>query len=68
LFSSWKREAKKKLPWRREVFLQDIATYANRGIRHVTSFAVYIDADYVRQYSEPPLGEYAEGLRDFPKP
>ncbi len=63
LFSSWKREAKKKLPWRKEVFLQDIATYAARGIRHVTSFAVYMDADYVRQYGEPPIDEYGEGLR-----
>jgi len=67
LFSSWKRDAKKKLPWRRNVFLQDIATYAGRGIRHVTSFAVYVDADYVRQYGEPPLEEYGEGLRSQPK-
>ena len=65
LFSSWKREAKKRLPWRREVFLQDVGTYANRGIRHITSFAVYVDADYVRRYGEPPLDEYGEGLRNF---
>jgi hypothetical protein len=65
LFSSWKRNAKKKLPWRRDVFLQDIRAYAKRGIRHVTSFAVYIDADYVRQYGQPPLDEYGKGLRDF---
>jgi hypothetical protein len=68
LFSSWKREAKKKLPWRREVFLQDIAAYAERGIRHVTSFAVYMDADYVRQYGEPPLDEYSKELQSFRKP
>jgi hypothetical protein len=65
LFSSWKRDAKKKLPWRSDVFRQDIAAYASRGIRHITSFAVYIDADYVRQYGEPPLDEYGRGLRDF---
>lgn len=63
LFSSWKRDAKKKLPWRRDVFLQDLAAYAERGIRHITSFAVYVDDDYVRQYGEPPLDEYGEGLR-----
>lgn len=62
LFSSWKRDAKKKLPWRRDVFLRDLAAYAGRGIRHITSFAVYIDADYVRQYGPPPLAEYGEGL------
>jgi hypothetical protein len=65
LFSSWNRDAKKKLPWRRDVFLQDIRTYARRGIRHITSFAVYIDADYVRQYGQPPLNEYGKGLRDY---
>jgi len=65
LFSSWKRDAKKKLPWRGDVFRHDIAAYASRGIRHVTSFAVYIDADYVRRYGEPPLEEYGRGLRDF---
>lgn len=65
LFSSWKRDAKKKLPWQRDVFLQDIAAYADRGIRHVTSFAAYMDADYVRQYGEPPVDEYGNGLRDF---
>ena len=63
LFSSWKRDAKKKLPWKRDVFLEDIAAYADRGIRHVTSFAAYMDADYVKQYGEPPLDEYGEGLR-----
>jgi len=65
LFSSWKRNAKKKLPWRRDVFLQDIKAYARRGIRHITSFAVYIDADYVRQYGQPPLDEYGKRLRDY---
>jgi hypothetical protein len=65
LFSSWKRDAKKRLPWRRDVFLEDIAAYAKRGVRHITSFAVYIDADYVRQYGQPPLDEYGKGLRDY---
>jgi len=65
LSSSWNRNAKKKLPWRRDVFLQDVAAYAKRGIRHVTSFAVYIDADYVRQYGQPPLDEYGKGLGDY---
>ncbi len=69
LFSAWKRDAKKKLPWRKDVFLQDIAAYAERGIRHIASFAVYIDADYVRQYGPPPLEEYGEGLnRTFKSP
>ena len=48
-----------KLPWRRDVLEADLATYASRGIRHVTSFAVYVDADYRRRYGEPGfIGEY----------
>ena len=64
-FSGWKRPAV-KLPWRRDVLEADLSTYAARGIRHVTSFAVYVDADYRRRHGEPGfLGEYGESLRRF---
>jgi hypothetical protein len=62
-FSGWRRPAV-KLPWRRDVLEADLSTYAARGIRHVTSFAVYVDADYRRRHGEPGfLGEYGESLR-----
>ena len=62
-FSNWQRPAK-KLPWRRDVFLADLETYAARGIRHVTSFAVYMDAEYVELHGEPTsLAEYGAGLK-----
>jgi len=62
-FSGWKHPAV-KLPWEREVFLRDLETYAALGIRHVTSFACYIDADYVRRYGKPAaLTEYGAGLK-----
>jgi hypothetical protein len=62
-FSGWKRPAV-KLPWRRDVLEADLSTYAARGIRHVTSFAVYNDADYRRRYGEPRfVDEYGESLR-----
>ena len=51
-FSGWKRPAV-RLPWRRDVLEADVATYAARGIRHVTSFAVYVDDDYRRRHGEP---------------
>ncbi|HUT22784.1 MAG TPA: DUF4838 domain-containing protein [Sumerlaeia bacterium] len=51
-----------KLPWNREVFLDDLETYAKRGVRHVTSFGVYIHGEYVKRYGEPPLDEYGTGL------
>jgi hypothetical protein len=64
-FSGWKRPAQ-KLPWNREVFLADLAAYGGRGIRHVTSFACYIDAAYVKLHGEPRgLVEYGAGLRDL---
>jgi hypothetical protein len=65
-FSQWKRPAV-RLPWRRDVLEADVATYASRGIRHVTSFAVSVDADYRRRYGEPGFireyGEVLSGLR-----
>lgn len=61
-FSQWKRPAV-QLPWRRDVLEADLATYASRGIRHVTSFAVYVDADYRKRYGEPEfIREYGEAL------
>jgi hypothetical protein len=63
-FSRWKRPAV-RLPWRRDVLEADVATYAARGIRHVTSFAVYVDADYRRRYGEPGfIREYEEVLSE----
>lgn len=63
MFSRWKRPAV-KLPWRRDVFVVDLETYARRGIRHVTSFGVYLDADYVRRHGDPSvvIEEYGAGL------
>lgn len=63
LFSRYRKETKVKAPWNREMFLDDLNTYGRRGIRHITTFGVYIDADYVRRHGEPPLNEYGAGLR-----
>ncbi len=62
-FSQWRRPSV-KLPWRREVMVADAETYAKYGIRHVTTFAVYLDADYVKQYGAPSeIQEYGDILR-----
>lgn len=61
-FSRWKRPAV-KLPWNKEVFLADIETYRKRGIRHITTFADWIDADYKRRFGSLDfIAEYGEGL------
>ncbi len=64
-FSKWRRPAV-KIPWSREVFISDLDTYGARGIRHITTFAVFVDARYVEQYGEPPLGEYGALLETWP--
>ena len=62
LFSGWKKPAV-QLPWRRDVFLSDVDTYASLGIQNVTSFAVYMDSTYWATYPDTtPLREYGEGL------
>jgi hypothetical protein len=61
-FSQWKRPSV-KLPWKKDVFLVDLETYRRRGIRHVTTFAVYIDADYRTRYGDLGfIDEYGAGL------
>ncbi|MCC6143358.1 MAG: DUF4838 domain-containing protein [Candidatus Hydrogenedentes bacterium] len=61
LISQWKRPAQ-RLPWRPEIVRSDLDTYRERGIRHVTSFAAWIDSGYVSQFGEPPLADYGAAL------
>ena len=64
-FSRWKRENLAELPWNRQVLIQDLGTYAARGIHNVTSFGVWIDGEYVRRFGEPPILEYGAALLEF---
>ena len=64
-FSNWKRPAV-KLPWNEDVFAKDIDLYAKRGIRKITTFAVYVDSAYINTYGDTRfVQEYGEGLRGF---
>lgn len=63
-YSGWKRPAV-QIPWRSDVIEADLKMYAARGIRYITSFAVWIDAMYVAQYGEPPLNEYGACLAEM---
>lgn len=60
-YSGWKQPVV-KLPWLADVVRADGRAYARRGIRHVTTFATWIDADYVKQFGHPPLKEYVNAL------
>ena len=63
--SGWKKPAV-ELPWNGDVFRSDIATYASMGLRHITTFAVYMDSTYFSTYPSPTyLREYGETLKKF---
>jgi hypothetical protein len=61
LFSQWKRPAV-KLPFHPQVFQSDVQTYGKLGVRHITTFAVFIDTEYVKKFGVPPLDEYGKNL------
>lgn len=63
-FARWKRERLAALPWSDEVLREDLATYAGRGIRSVTSFGVWLDGAYVRRFGRPPVEAYGAALCD----
>lgn len=52
LYSGWRRPAV-KLPWNEQDCRADVAAYRKMGVRHITTFATYIDADYVRRNGDP---------------
>jgi hypothetical protein len=52
MFSKWTRPAV-KLPWDRQICEADVALYRKLGLQHVTSFATFIDADYVKLHGDP---------------
>ena len=63
MFSKWTRPAI-KLPWNEAVCRADIAAYRALGVRHITTFATYIDADYARIHGDPQpvLDAYGKAL------
>lgn len=63
LFSGWKRQKIVEIPWNDAVFGDDLATYARRGVRHVTTFATWVDADYAKRWGVRPVRAYGAGLR-----
>lgn len=65
LHSNWKRPAV-EVPWNANVLESDLKTYAQRGIRHITSFAAWIDEDYVQRFGTPDfVSEYGAAMREF---
>lgn len=66
LFSNWDPDNLVELPWNKEVFLDDLNTYASLGIRNIVSYTVYIGPDYVDQFGDTSfLEEYGQGLLNY---
>lgn len=66
LFSEWHRPHV-KLPWSGNLFRRDVDNYAKLGFRKFTTFAVYLDDDYVRDFGGvPEVYWYGRGLSEWP--
>src|SRR5690625_4614467 len=65
LFSGWEKPAV-QLPWRPDVCKADIETYTQKGIKHIRTFAAYIDAEYVANHKDLSfINEYGEFLNKY---
>lgn len=64
LFSDWKRPAK-PIIWSDEVFKADLQTYAELGIKHITSFACFLDKEYVQAYGDHLISRYGSIISSF---
>jgi len=69
LFSGWKTPAV-KLPWNKAVCESDLKTYTDFGIRNFTTFAAYVDDEYLKNYDNDLqfLKEYGELLNNLTLP
>jgi len=61
-FSMWDRARIAPIPWNKRVVEEDVKLYRERGVRNLTTFAVWLGGDYVRRFGKPPLGEYGDAL------
>lgn len=66
LFSGWKRPYV-KMPWNGPLTREEVKAYAKRGIRHFTTFGVYLGDEYIRSHGPDfvgPVKEYAKILAE----
>lgn len=63
LHSNWKRPAQ-AVPWKEAVCRADVAAYRQLGIQHISTFATYLDAEYVSLHgdAQPVLQSYGQAL------
>lgn len=67
LVSGWKKP-QKELHFNKEVFQDDLRTYAGYGIRNISSYGAWIDDYYVNTYKDVSfIDDYGQGLYNFKK-
>jgi hypothetical protein len=65
MYSHWRRPAQQLL-FSQATLEADVNIYGKRGIRNVTSFAVFIDAEYVARFGFPEaVQKYGKQLADW---
>ena len=58
-FARWRRGAVEKLAFDPAVIAADARLLADRGVGHLTTFALWLDDAYVARFGPPPVAEYA---------
>lgn len=65
LVSDWKMP-QKQITLYEDAFLDDLKTYASYGIKHITTYACWADANYVEMYGDVSfIDKYGQGLLNY---
>ncbi len=64
MFSNWDRAKLKKLPWNREYLERDVNEYRSLGVTSITSFAAWMNKDYMDKYG---IEHFEEVFEDYGK-
>lgn len=64
MFSDWKKDDLKEAPWKKAQCERDFILYTGLGMRSITTFGAWINADYIQKFgqknTETLLAEYGE--------
>ncbi len=68
MFSNWERDNLVKVPCSKEEIRRDVELYEKLGIKSMTTFGAWINADYMQKfgedYSQKIVREYGEALKN----
>lgn len=68
MFCSWNRSKLVRLPWKIENCIRDVKYYNSLGSKSITTFAAWIDAEYIKKFGEEHtvsvMNEYGKALKE----